>query len=415
MYRILCSLYFAAIIVLATNTISTSTVKAEAIKWEDDKPKVKIKASGHFRRQLNPKQLNSKLAPPGTTANILAVDKYRFSWKPRWNFVGMGGALLPFVRHSLDQSVLGIIETLPQKDAPDSSIIVFINLYNLEIINYVVLPGRNVRAFCYIPDSRKIACLVKHPFNKYYPTPEYQFLIIDTRTTETASASPVFKKNITAFCCSSDGNRLFAAVENSDKLRIYTIDDLKREFETLKTVKTPIAVNQSLDGRRLVVTGGGEIQIFDASTDEVILEKSIKLPEHYYPDKTILCAKDASTLLVSRIGDNTYYYNNGNFINLRQRTDADVAWWEAGKRIIAGNPKKSQILVYSPSNLESPESDFYLRRSRPKTTGKLRKIVCLPDKKMEIVILDTMGALIRFTKKKRRWQKEIIIDQPSPQ
>jgi hypothetical protein len=34
---------------------------------------------------------------------------------------------------------------------------------------------------------------------------------------------------------------------------------------------------------------------------------------------------------------------------------------------------------------------------------------------MEIVILDTMGALIRFTKKKRRWQKEIIIDQPSPQ
>ena len=414
MYRAFCNLCFSAIIIGAANIIA-STALADSIKWEDDKPKTKIKASGHFSKLRVPKLLNRKSAPPGTMANILAVDNYRFSWKPRWSFIGMGGAMLPFVCQSQDQSILGIVETLPQKDAPASSIIVFINLYNLKIVNYTVLPGKNVRRFCYIPNSSKIVCLVKQPFDKYYPTPKYQLLTIDTHDGEISSASAIFKDNITALCCSSDGGRLFVALENSDKLRIYAIDDLKQKFETLKTTKTPIALNKSLDGRRLIITGSEEIQIFDASTEELILEKSIKLPEHYHPDKTVLCSNDASTILVSRTGDNTYYYNGRGFVSLCKRTDADAAWWEAGKRIVIGEPKKSRIFVYKPSNLETPENDFYLQRTRPKTTGKLRKIVCLPDKKMELVILDDMGTLSHFTKKKRRWQKEIIINQPSPQ
>ena len=414
MHRILCNLYFS---VMTIGAISSTifTAHADSIKWEDDKPEVKIKASGRFSKQRVPKLQNSKLAPSGTTANILAVDNYRFNWKPSWSFVGMGGTLLPFVSQSLDQSTLGIVENLPQKDAPASSIVVFLNLYNFEVINYTVLPGKDVRRFCYVPNSSKIVCLVKQPFDKYYPTPKYQLLTIDTRDGEISSISPVFKDNITALCCSSDGNRLFATIKNSDQLRIYAIDDLEQKFSTFKAVKNPIALSNSIDGRRLVVTGSEKIQIIDASTEELIMEKSIKLPEYYHPDKTILCSDDASTMLVSKMGDNTYYYNGMNFISLSKRTDVDVAWWEAGKRILVGEPKKSRILFYKASDLGGPKSEFNLQRTRPKTTGKLRKIVCLPSKKEGVAILDSMGNLCYFTKARRRWQKEIIINQPSPQ
>ena len=406
-------LFFSAIIIFIISPVIT-TVNAEKIKWDDDKPEVIIKASGRFSKLHDSKLKNSKSAPPGTLANILAVDNYNFKWKPSWNFIGMGGALLPFVHQNQKQNVLGIVETLPQKGAPDSSIIVFINLYNLEIINYTVLPGRNVRRFCYIPNSRQIVCLVKRPLDKYYPTPKYQFLIVDTHNAEISSASKIFKDNVTAFCCSNDGSRLFVAYKNSNELKIYSIDDLEQKFTIFKTVKNPIAINRSLDGSKLFVTGSDKVQIFDASTDELISDKFIKLPEYYHPDKTVLCANDGSTFLVSQVGDNTYFYNGRRFVSLCKRSDTDVAWWEAEQRIVIGEQKKSKISIYNPSNLESPESDFYLERVRPKSLGKPREIVCLPGKKKELAIIDNMGGLNRLYKKRRRWKREIIIEHPSP-
>lgn len=325
------------------------TVNAEKIKWDDDKPQVVVKATGRFSKINDPSLKNSKSAPPGTMANILAVDNYSFRWKPSWNFVGMGGALLPFVHPNQKQNVLGIVETLPQKGAPDSSIIVFINLYNLKIINYTVLTGKNVRRFCYIPNSRQIVCLVKQPFDKYYPTPKYQFLLVDTHNAEVSSASKIFKDDITAFCCSSDGSKLFVAYKNSDKLKIYSVNDLEQKPTSLKTINKPIALNRSFDGNKLVVTGSNKIQFFDASTNELISEKFINLPEYYHPNKMVLCANDASTFLVSRVDDNTYYYNGRRFINLCKRSDADVAWWVAAQRIIVGEQKEIQDIDLQPT------------------------------------------------------------------
>ena len=90
----------------------------DTIAWEYDKKKVEVKASGLFSRDKDAKLSNSKDAPSGTMAKILAVDYYDFQWRPRWNFVGLGGVILPFALQSLDQSTLGIIESLPSKRRP---------------------------------------------------------------------------------------------------------------------------------------------------------------------------------------------------------------------------------------------------------------------------------------------------------
>ncbi|MDD5727081.1 MAG: hypothetical protein PHV59_00825, partial [Victivallales bacterium] len=306
MYRIKHFVCFPLTVFAIQYGIAENT--GNAIKWDADHPETKIEARGRFSKLRDPRQKNNTAAPADSSARILAVDGYCFQWRPNWSFVGLGGALLPFACQSPDQSVLGIVETLPQKNAPESSIIVFLNLYDLRIINYTVMPGMDVRRFCFIPNSRELICLVKQPFNKYYPTPKYRLVKVDSRTAEINSASAIFEGEITALCCSPDGDRVFTVCKNSDMLRIYGREDLKRAFTTVKTVKSPLFLNCSADGRRLAVTGSDEIRIY-LLEQPLIPEKTIKLPAHYHPDKTVLCSDDASALLLSRLGDDTYYYD----------------------------------------------------------------------------------------------------------
>lgn len=393
---------------------ANSVFAKNTVEWENNGPKTEIKASGLFSKTKDSKLRNSKDAPTGTYAKALAVDYYKFQWRPRWNFVGMGGAILPFVLESPDESALGIVETLPQKGAPASSIIVFMNLHKLRVNNYVIMTGKNVRKFCFIPFSSNIVCLIKSPYDKYNPKPKYKLQTMDTHIDMPVSTSPVFKSEITAFCCSSNGDKLFIAFKDSNKIRIYDTNDLTKSFTTLKTIKNPIALNSSKDGKRLLVTGYDKIQVFNTE-QQVIPEETITLPLHFHPDKIVLCSDDASSFLVSRFGEATYFYSDEKFTKICKRTDADVNWSIVDQRILIGLPQKSTVTIYSTTELETPQAKFRYKKIRPKTSGKLYKIISLPTRGKGIVILDKRGTIARLYPKRHRWYKEIIINQPSPQ
>lgn len=386
------------------------------IKWENDAPKTEIKATGLFSKTPDRKLINSKLTPEGTYAKALAVDHYKFEWRPRWNFIGMGGALLPYVLESPDQSALGIVETLPQKDAQSSSIVVFINLYNLQVNNYLVMTGMDVRKFCFVPFSSNIVCLIRSPYDKYYPEPKFRFNTMDTHVGISISASPVFKDEVTAFCCSPDGTRLFAAFKGSDKIRIYDTNELSKPFKVLKTVKDPAVLNCTADCKRFIVTGSGKIEVFNVERDEIVSEYTINLPQNFQPDKTVLCSNDGSSFLVSRYSDDTYFYGDRKFTKICKRTDADVNWSNLEQRILIGLPKNSTVAFYAADDLETPKSQFSFLKISPRTSGKLDKIICLPNSGKGVAILDKLGVLFRvFPKRRSAWQKEIIIAQPKPE
>ncbi|MCK4982658.1 MAG: WD40 repeat domain-containing protein [Victivallaceae bacterium] len=393
----------------AVNAFSKNT-----IEWKNDTPEIKVKASGLFSKTRDSKLCGSKDAPTGTFAKALAVDRYRFQWRPRWNFVGMGGAILPFVLESPDESALGIVETLPQKNAPSSSIVVFINLYNLRVNNYLLMPGKNVIKFCFIPFSSNVVCLIKAPFDKYNPKPKFQFQTMDTHIDLPVSTSRVIKDAPTAFCCSKDGSKLFAAFKDSNKIRIYDTNELSKAFKTFKTIDNPIAINRSANGKRLLITGSGKIQIFNTE-QQVIPEETIVFPKFFHPDKVVLSSNDASTFLVSSHGGATYFYNGESFIKICKRSDADVNWSIAEQRIYLGLPKESTVAIYNAGNLENQEARFRFQKLRPSTSGKLYKIISLPTSGAGVAILDKLGTLSHFKRKRRRWMKEIIINQPRPQ
>jgi len=403
-------------ILLLLCVLTSGAIYAEnTIKWESDAPKIEVKATGLFSRTKAPKLINSKYAPEGTYAKALAADHYKFEWRPRWNFVGLGGALLPFALESPDQSALGIVETLPQKDAPSSSIVVFINLYNLRVNNYLVMTGKDVRKFCFVPFSGNIVCLTRSPYDKYYPEPKFQLRTMDTHTGLQLSASPVFKNKITAFCCSPDGGKLFVAFKDSDKIRIYDTNELSKPFKTLKTVKAPVSLDCTSNSKRLIVTGSEKIQVFNVEQEAVIPEYTIRLPQYFHPDKTVLCSNDGSSFMVSRFGEDTYFYNDGKFSKICKRTDADVNWSIAEQHILVGLPQKSTIAIYSPDEPGTPRKQFSFQKLRPKTIGKLYKIICLPKSRDSVVILDNLGVLAKISPKRHNWQKEIIINQPKPE
>lgn len=393
---------------------TSGTLAQNTIEWENDAPKVKIKASGLFSKTPVPKLKNSLKAPPGTLAKVLAVDAYRFKWRPRWSFLGLGGAILPFVLESHDQSVLGIVETLPQKGAPASSIIVFMNLYNFDVINYLLMPGKNLRKFCFVPFSSNVVCLLKFPYDKYNPQPKFQLQTMNTHSGEMISSSPIFKDQLTALCSSADGSRLFVSIKNSNKARIYNLKKLSESFKTFKTVENPVAINRSANGKKLVIAGSGKIQIFNIE-QQVLSEETINLPEFFHPEKLVLCSNDASTFLLSRVGGASYFYNGTKFIKLYKRSDNDINWSISEQRILIGAPKKSTIYIYDPQEPENPEAQFQFRKLKPFTIGKLYKIICLPDRGSGIGILDKRGALLRIYRIKRLWKKEVIINQPKPQ
>jgi hypothetical protein len=382
----------------------------DMIKWDDDSPELKIKASGRFEKIKDPKAHNSKNTPANSTAREMAVDHYRFKWQPKWNFTGLGGAILPFVLESSDESVLGIVETLPQKDAPFSSIIVFINLQNFDVINYTVMPGQDVRKFCFVPFSSQIICIIKSPYDKYYPEPKFQLQTIDTSTGKTISATAAAKEEPIAVC--SNGKSVFAAFKDTNRLRVYSPDRLSA-YTTLETVSNPKLIKCSRDGKKLLVAGSREIQFFDIE-QQIVPEKKIALPEFFTPDKAILCSDDASSFLVSVFGGDTYFYGNGRFTKICKRTDSDVAWNTSGKFIFVGLPKDSIIAVYNADNLNSPETEFKFGKMRPATTAKLLKIVTLPAGKPGVAVLDKHGGLYYFTTKRSRWKKAVIIEEPKP-
>lgn len=384
----------------------------DTIKWEDDTPKIEVKATGLFGRTPAPGLRNSQTAPAGSRARELAVDNYRFDWKPRWNFIGLGGAILPFALESGDESVFGIIETLPQEGAPTSSIIVFMNLYNRQLINYLVMTGEDVRKFCYIPFSRNIVGLIKAPYDKYEPEPKFRFQTIDTHSGSRVSISPWLKTPAVAFCCSRDG-RLFAAFGNSDKIRVYEANKLSRGFTTVKAVADPVALNCSADGRTLVAAGSSQVRFFDIQ-QQPMPEKTLELPAFFHPDKLVLCAADAAQFLVSVFGGPSYFYNGSRFVKLCNCTDADINWSISERRLLIGLPQKSVIAVYNPQNPETPEIQFRFRTLRPATTGKLFKIISLPGNGTGIAVLDRLGALSHIYRKKHRWVKNIIIEPPKP-
>ena len=401
------------ILLLVSVLFIADVFSKDTIKWENDGPEIKVKASGLFSKTEAPKFMSSKDAPSGSYARALAVDHYKFQWRPRWNFVGMGGAILPFVLESSDNSALGIVETLPQKDAPASSIIVFMNLHKLQVNNYVVMTGKDVRKFCFIPFSSNIVCLIKSPYDKYDPKPKFQLQTMDTHIDMPVSTSPVFKNEITAFCCSGDGSKLFVAFKDSNKIRIYDTNELEKSFTTLKTVNNPIALSCSKDGKRLLVTGHDKIQVFNIE-QQPIPEKTINLPQYFHPDKIVLCSDNASSFLVSLFGEDTYFYSNERFTKICKRTDADVNWSSTDQRILIGLPQKSTVAIYSTSDLENPQNQFRYQKIRPKTNGKLHKIISLPTRGGAVLILDKRGTLARLYPKRHRWSKEIIINEPSP-
>ncbi len=384
------------------------------IEWENDTPAVKIKASGLFSKTPAPGLQNSKNAPRGSLARILAVDFYRFDWRPRWNFLGLGGAILPFALVSVDESVLGIVETLPQKDAPASSVIVFINLYNLRVINYLSMPGKNVRKFCFVPFSRNVVCLIKSPYDKYNLQATFQLRTMNTRTGGSISSSPVFREQVSALCSSADGGRLFVTFKNSNKAEIYDPKKLSKATGTFKTVDNPVSIKRSANGKKLVIAGSGKVQIFNIER-QAVPEKTIDLPESFHPEKLVLCSNDASSFLLSRSGGASYFYAGNKFIKLCKRSDADIGWSISEQRILIATPKKSTISIYDPMQLETPEMRFKFRKLHPSTQGKLHKIICLPGRGAGIAILDKRGSLLRIYRKGKRWKKEIIINQPKPQ
>jgi WD40 repeat protein len=393
---------------------AVSAFSKNTVKWENDTPETKIKASGLFSKTKDSKLCSSKNAPVGTYAKALAVDHYKFQWRPRWNFVGMGGAILPFVLESPDESALGIVETLPQKNAPSSSIVVFINLYNLRVNNYLLMTGKDVIKFCFIPFSSNVVCLIKAPFDKYNPKPKFQFQTMDTHIDLPVSTSAVIKDIPAAFCCSKDGSKLFVAFKDSNKIRIYNTNELSKAFKTFKTIDDPIAINRSANGKRLVITGSGKIQVFNTE-EQIIPEETIDLPKFFHPDKVVLCSNDASTFLVSSLGGATYFYNGDSFIKICKRSDADVNWSIAEQRILLGLPQESTVAIYSTGDLENPEAQFRFKKIRPSTNGKLYKIISLPTRGAGVAILDKRGTLSRLKRKRKRWMKEIIINQPKPQ
>ncbi|MDD5596643.1 MAG: hypothetical protein PHV82_01780 [Victivallaceae bacterium] len=382
----------------------------DTVKWEDDTPEVKIKASGLFSKKKDPKVRNSKNTPADSIAREIAVDNYRFQWQPQWSFAGLGGAILPFALESGDESVLGIVETLPQKDTSSSSIIVFINLADFAIINYTVMTGKDVRKFCFVPFSQKIVCLVKSPYNKYYPEPKFQLQTIDTHTAEVISSTPMAKEEPVAVC--SNGGNVFAAFRDSDRIRVYDIDKLS-EYRSFPAVSNPAALKCSRDGKKLLAVGSSEIRFFDIE-QQIVPEKKITLPAFFNPDKAVLCSEDASKFLLSVFGGDTYFYNGEKFIKICKRTDSDVAWSAAGKSILVGQPQNSSIASYKPDDLDTPETQFRFQKLRPYTNGKLFKIITLPPGQAGIAVLDKRGALCHFTCKRNRWKKDMIIEQPEP-
>ena len=402
-------LFIVAFFLCLNNALSKNT-----IKWENGTPETKVKASGSFSKNKDSKQSSSKSAPAGTLAKALAVDRYRFQWRPRWNFVGMGGAILPFVLESTDESTLGIVETLPQKDAPSSSILVFINLYNLRVNNYMIMTGKDIRKFCFIPFSSNVVCLIKSPFDKYNPKSKFQLQTMDTHINMPVCSSPVFKNIPTAICCSADGSKLFVASRDSNEIRVYNTNELSKGFKTFKSINNPIAINRSRNGKRLLITGSSKIQVFNTE-QQIIPEQTIDLPRFFHPDKVTICSNDASTFLVSSLGRATYFYNGNNFIKICKRSDADVKWSIAEQRILIGLPQNSTIAVYSIEDLENSETQFRFKKLRPSTNGKLYKIISLPTPGAGVAILDKRGTLSLFKRKRHRWAKKIIINQPKPQ
>ena len=386
----------------------------KTIVWENDDPKVKVKARGIFSKHKDSKLHASKDAPSGTVARAIAMDSYDFHWRPRWNFIGLGGAIIPFVLESIDESALGIVETLAQKDAPSSSIIVFINLYNLKVNNYVVMTGKDVRKFCFVPFSSNIVCLIKSPYDKYEAKSKFKLQTIDTHIGLAVSTSPILKDEPIALCSSTDGSSLFVVFKDSNKIRVYKTNELSKVFTTLKSVKNPIALRRSADGSKLVVAAYDKIQIFNIE-QQAISEETINLPQFFHPDKLVLCAKDASKFLVSSHGGATYFYDGEEFIKIIKRTDNDINWSIAEQNILIGLPKKSTIAIYSTDDLEKAKTLLRFQKIKPATKGKLYKIITLPNSKMGIAILDKRGALSRLYPKRQRWGKEIIIKQPNPQ
>lgn len=381
------------------------------LDWQETRKKNKAKAVGLFSKKYSPGTNSS--VPGNTTLKDVCRKNYAFEWKPSWRYKGLGGVLLPYALQSDDQTVWGLVETLPQKDADASSIIVFFNLYNMKIANYLVMDGKNVRSFCYVPFSKNIVCLVKSPYDKYFPKDKYQFFTMDTSNGSVVSKSAEMKEKISSICASPDGKSLYAAIPASNLLRVYDIYNLNQEYKTVKTIKSPLAIKLSFNGKKLLVCGKNAIQYFTIHP-KLLPEKTISLPNYYTPDKLVICSNDGEKFLISSNGDDTYYYNGKKFIKILKRTAADIGWSRSGKRLILPTTQKSNIEIINPETPDEVEKEFRFQRPRPTTKSALMKLIPLPKYESGFGILDQKGILMKLYPVKRRWKKTIIVDEPAP-
>ena len=207
-----------------------------------------------------------------------------------------------------------------------------------------------------------IVCLIKIPYNKYEPKPKFRLCTMDAHIDLPISTSSILKNKPVAICCSSDGSKLFVAFKNSNKIRIYDTNELTAGFKIIKTVKDPIAINRSIDGNKLVVTGSEKIEIFNTE-QEILSEEVINLPSFFKADKMVLCTNDASAFLISSEDGSTYFYNNEKFTKIVKRSDADVSWDPRTKRILIAIPKKSIIAIYETEELGSTKRRMYVSES----------------------------------------------------
>jgi len=340
-------------------------------------------------------------APRGSAAGRLADGK-DFQWQPS-QLAGRatGGADLPEILLSADESLLVMIERIGGEDKPNSTRLILVSLRDKKIIRAVTLKERRITAAAFIPgtDTLIAAESAQPEFGR-----SHALVKIDLKRGKVSAPSRPENDAVTSLC--TDGEKVWYTVKSITMIRELRLDALSAEPASVRTQAPDPRIAISPDGNRLAAFGRGVCEIFKTAAEgPAALQQSFRTEGNFSPTQILILDDSASSLVLFEPAGQAILYLNGNPKTLTEKCGPVAAFFKEENMLLLGLLKNDAIAKIPLPGGEPEGKPVVPGKLKPASRNGNLKLLALSGTPARAVLVDSRANVMLLEITKRRWRK----------
>lgn len=377
----------------------------DVIHWDGDNIIDKVQETGHLEIFSTADPRSAPNRDADSTAERLAEPGKRFVWIPTEdNSRGAGGAKIPDVSISADQSALFILETVGADNGPFDTRLVILDTQTGEIGRVLRFAKVRYTRILTLPDTDDL--LLIRP-------PEGKKQIIDL-------ADPVSGKirRSHSFPEFSDllimGDQLLVKQKYSPLLSLVDRRTLHPENEIKTTAKGGILLPESPDIVNIVYPGNpAKLERIPMPGSPAIHNEDdilLTLPAGFSPEKGLLFGNTRSIQLWLKPGGDAMFRIGKTFHHLAERINGLAVYNRKTQSLFLGLQKRDMLAEFQPEKSTDILRSTITGQLKPRTRGEMRAIFSCNSAKSGVYVLDHRANfyLLQPPTKGRSWKKFIL-------